>query len=251
MRIGVFGVVALGLLTAACGNTTTQRAATGGLTGLVVGAIIGGPVGAAVGAGAGAAGGWAMPEGADTLALNVIQKEKQVASGALNSVGLAQTASGSSTSPRASTYSTPPRASASSTSAQTSASREAVKQAQAQLQREGLYHGPIDGVVGPETRQALAAYQAREGLHQTASLDRDTVQRMNLHTPSSQTAQENRNAVMSGSSTPQPPNDQGLRTSNPNEPSATAPAGNTSGSTSTSTDTGSNPPASSNGGTNR
>lgn len=260
MRIGVFGVVALGLLTAACGNTTTQRAASGGLTGLAVGAIIGGPVGAAVGAGAGAAGGWAMPEGADTLALNAIQKEKQVAGGALNSVGLGETASGSSTSPRASTYSTSPRASAysassprasaSSTSPQASASREAVKQAQAELQREGLYHGPIDGVVGPETRQALAAYQAREGLQQTASLDRDTVQRMNLHTPSSQTAQENRNAATSGSSTPQPPFDQGSRTSNPNEPSATGPAGNTSGSTSTSTDTGSNP-ASSNSGTSR
>ncbi|HEX7969766.1 MAG TPA: peptidoglycan-binding domain-containing protein [Stellaceae bacterium] len=229
MRIGIFGVVALGLLTAACGSNTTQRSASGGLTGLATGAIIGGPVGAIAGAAVGAAGGWAMPEGADTLALNAIHKEKQVAGGALNEVGLGQTASGSSTSPQA------------------SASRQTAKQAQAELQREGLYRGPIDGIVGPETRQALAAYQAREGLQQTASLDRDTVERMNLRTPSSQTAQENRNAATSGSSTPQPPYDQGSGTSNPNEPSATTPAGNTNGSTSTSTDTGSNPGSSDNG----
>lgn len=105
MRIGVFGVVALGLLMAACGTDTQQRAATGGLAGLGVGALVGGPVGAALGAAAGAAGGWAMPEGADTLALNAVGAEHEVASGALNEAGLGPSsgdaASGSSTPPAA------------------------------------------------------------------------------------------------------------------------------------------------------
>src|SRR5690348_13541302 len=146
--VGITGVIALGLLTAACGSNTQQRAASGGLTGLGVGALVGGPVGAIVGAAAGAAGGWAMPEGADTLALNAIHKEKAVASSALSDVGLAS--SGSSQANRG----------------------RLVRDAQSELQREGLYGGPVDGILGPETRQAIAAYQAREGLQQTATLDR-------------------------------------------------------------------------------
>jgi peptidoglycan hydrolase-like protein with peptidoglycan-binding domain len=169
MRIGVPGVVALGLLTAACGTDTQQRAATGGLTGLGVGALVGGPVGAAVGAAVGAVGGWAMPEGADQLALNAIGEEHHVASGVLGDVGLAgpQNASGPST--------------------------EVVREAQTKLQHDGFYNGPIDGIVGPETRQALAAYQQRQGLQQTASLDPPTLERMNLAGAS---------AEASGSSTP-------------------------------------------------
>ena len=179
MRIGMTGVVALALLTTACGSNTQQRAASGGLTGLGVGALVGGPVGAIVGAAVGATGGWAMPEGADTLALNTVRKEKVAASGALNDAGLG----------------------ASSGSSQPSQGR-LVKDAQSQLQREGLYRGPVDGVLGPDTRQAIAAYQAREGLQQTATLDQDTVQRMNLANGSDLAARPDRATSSSGSSTP-------------------------------------------------
>jgi peptidoglycan hydrolase-like protein with peptidoglycan-binding domain len=175
MRIRVTGVVALALLTAACGTTTQQRAASGGLTGLGVGALVGGPVGAIVGGAVGAAGGWAMPEGAETLALNAIHKEKNVASGALNDAGLG----------------------ASSGSSQANQNR-LVRDAQSELQREGLYRGAIDGIIGPETKQAIAAYQAREGLQQTASLDQDTLQRMKLASRSERTA----GTASSGTSTP-------------------------------------------------
>ena len=41
MRIGLYGAVAVGLLTAACGTDTTQRAASGGLAGGAIGAAIG------------------------------------------------------------------------------------------------------------------------------------------------------------------------------------------------------------------
>jgi uncharacterized surface protein with fasciclin (FAS1) repeats len=60
--------IALGAATiflAACGGTTEERAATGGLGGAVAGAVVGGPVGAIVGGAAGAAGGAVMDEGVD------------------------------------------------------------------------------------------------------------------------------------------------------------------------------------------
>ena len=52
-------------LLAACGGTTEERAATGGLGGAAAGAVVGGPVGAVVGAAAGATGGAVMDEGVD------------------------------------------------------------------------------------------------------------------------------------------------------------------------------------------
>jgi len=180
---GVVGVIAASLLTAACGSTETQRAATGGLTGLGIGALAGGPLGAVIGGLAGGAAGAVMPEGADTLALNAIHKEQSVASGAINRAGYGE-----------------PQAAQLEHSKQQNAQR--VRQAQEELQREGLYHGPIDGVEGPQTRDAIIAYQSREGLQQTARLDRETLDRMNL--PGAQTAQGNPPAATegSGSSTP-------------------------------------------------
>jgi hypothetical protein len=47
--ISVLAITVVGLAAAACGHTTTQRAATGA----IAGAVVAGPVGAAVGAGAG------------------------------------------------------------------------------------------------------------------------------------------------------------------------------------------------------
>ena len=55
-----------------------------------------------------------------------------------------------------------------------------VRQAQSELKREGLYRGKVDGVVGPETTQGITAFQQREGLQQSARLDRATRDRLNL-----------------------------------------------------------------------
>jgi peptidoglycan hydrolase-like protein with peptidoglycan-binding domain len=140
MRFALTGIIALGLLTAACGDKGEQRAATGGLSGAGVGALAGGPLGAAVGGAAGAAAGALMPEGVDKLAERLMGNGHKVASG-----------SGSS----------------------------GVKQAQIELQREGLYSGRIDGIAGPETRDAIIAFQQREGLKQTGTLDGATSARMN------------------------------------------------------------------------
>ena len=54
-----------------------------------------------------------------------------------------------------------------------------VRQAQRTLRAEGFYHGRIDGIVGPKTRTAVAQYQRRNGLGDTATLDGQTMARLN------------------------------------------------------------------------
>jgi len=180
MRTGLISVMAVSLLTAACGSDTTQRAASGGLAGGGIGALAGGPIGAIIGASVGAVAGWATPEGADTLAANAIHKEKQVAGGALDRAGMGERNVGYASSGNA----------------------QEVKRAQWELQREGLYDGPIDGIVGPKTKTALSSYQAREGLKQTATLDRDTRNHLDNAIRTAQNGDQPQG--MSGSSAPPP-----------------------------------------------
>jgi Putative peptidoglycan binding domain len=49
-----------------------------------------------------------------------------------------------------------------------------VMQVQQKLQADNLYSGKIDGIMGPETRQALRSYQQQNGLRVNARLDRQT-----------------------------------------------------------------------------
>lgn len=51
---------------------------------------------------------------------------------------------------------------------------------QAQLQRDGYYEGPIDGALGPMTRQAIAAFQADHGLAITSAIDRPTLSELGV-----------------------------------------------------------------------
>jgi peptidoglycan hydrolase-like protein with peptidoglycan-binding domain len=51
---------------------------------------------------------------------------------------------------------------------------------QALLQEMGYYTGEVDGLLGPLTRQALAAYQADNGLAQTSSIDQPTLDSLGL-----------------------------------------------------------------------
>lgn len=53
--------------------------------------------------------------------------------------------------------------------------RNEIKQIQSDLKQDGLYHGNIDGIDGPETRQALREYQQQHGLPVTGRLDQQTV----------------------------------------------------------------------------
>lgn len=141
-RLVIVPAFGLAAVLAACGQTTEQKAATGGLGGMAAGAAVGGPVGAAVGAGVGAAGG-AYGEQAVEEAREATQSQTQMEQSAA-----AQPAR---------------------------MSREEIRQAQRVLQERGYYRGQIDGIVGPRTREAVAQYQRRQGLPQTAQLDGRTV----------------------------------------------------------------------------
>jgi peptidoglycan hydrolase-like protein with peptidoglycan-binding domain len=86
-------------------------------------------------------------------------------------------------------------------------SEHLVRQAQSELKREGLYRGKVDGIAGPETKQAIAAFRRREGLQQTAHLDQSTVQRMylnGLRMVGASSKTEASNAVTEGSGTSTP-----------------------------------------------
>ena len=51
---------------------------------------------------------------------------------------------------------------------------------QTQLQNDGYYAGPVDGMLGPETRRAIAAFQADHGLAVTSSVDQPTLATLGL-----------------------------------------------------------------------
>ncbi|HEV2717474.1 MAG TPA: peptidoglycan-binding domain-containing protein, partial [Terriglobales bacterium] len=51
---------------------------------------------------------------------------------------------------------------------------------QAELQQMGYYQGEVDGLLGPLTRQALADYQADQGLTQTAAIDQPTLDSLGI-----------------------------------------------------------------------
>jgi hypothetical protein len=57
---------------------------------------------------------------------------------------------------------------------------EIITNVQIQLYDEGYYDGPIDGILGPETRAAIADYQADHGLAVTAAIDEPTVESLGL-----------------------------------------------------------------------
>jgi peptidoglycan hydrolase-like protein with peptidoglycan-binding domain len=58
------------------------------------------------------------------------------------------------------------------------APRNEVRQAQEQLRDQGLYHGRIDGILGPETKQPLQQFQQKNGLQVTATLDQQTMDKL-------------------------------------------------------------------------
>jgi len=58
-----------------------------------------------------------------------------------------------------------------------------VEAAQTELAQLGYYTGPVDGVFGPTTRDAVAKYQAANQLNVTGSLSPDTLQSLGLPEP--------------------------------------------------------------------
>ncbi len=57
---------------------------------------------------------------------------------------------------------------------------QVIADVQAALQEQGYYQGEVDGLLGPLTQEALAAYQAAQGLDQTAAIDQPTLESLGL-----------------------------------------------------------------------
>ena len=53
-------------------------------------------------------------------------------------------------------------------------SKDDIRWAQTELRMRGLYNGSLDGLVGPETKQALLQFQQGNRLERTARLDQET-----------------------------------------------------------------------------
>ena len=53
---------------------------------------------------------------------------------------------------------------------------QVVANVQAALQEQGYYQGEIDGILGPQTRAALAEYQSAQGLEPTGTVDEPTLE---------------------------------------------------------------------------
>jgi peptidoglycan hydrolase-like protein with peptidoglycan-binding domain len=56
-----------------------------------------------------------------------------------------------------------------------------VREAQRTLRELGYHPGPVDGVVGPKTKDALARYQRSERIEITRRLDPETMARLDIH----------------------------------------------------------------------
>jgi peptidoglycan hydrolase-like protein with peptidoglycan-binding domain len=67
-----------------------------------------------------------------------------------------------------------------SSSANAASNRDDVKKAQQTLSDKGFYHGPVDGIAGPLTRQAIGDYQKSEHRAVTRRLDVDTAGRLGV-----------------------------------------------------------------------
>jgi hypothetical protein len=57
---------------------------------------------------------------------------------------------------------------------------QVIANVQSALQEQGYYQGEIDGLLGPQTRAAIADYQRNNGLEETAAIDQPTLQSLGM-----------------------------------------------------------------------
>jgi len=60
------------------------------------------------------------------------------------------------------------------------ATKDQIKQAQAILKQRGFYAGEQTGKLDPDTREGLKKYQAAEGIKVTGTLNKITLEKMNI-----------------------------------------------------------------------
>jgi len=57
---------------------------------------------------------------------------------------------------------------------------QVIANVQTALQEQGLYQGEVDGLLGPQTRAAIADYQSANGLAETAAIDQPTLESLGM-----------------------------------------------------------------------
>jgi hypothetical protein len=57
---------------------------------------------------------------------------------------------------------------------------QVIANVQAALQQQGYYHGDVDGLIGPLTREAIANYQRDHGLYTTSTIDQPTLRSLGM-----------------------------------------------------------------------
>jgi hypothetical protein len=57
---------------------------------------------------------------------------------------------------------------------------QVIANVQAALQQQGYYHGEVDGLLGPLTREAVANYQRDHGLYTTSTIDQPTLEALGM-----------------------------------------------------------------------
>jgi len=57
---------------------------------------------------------------------------------------------------------------------------QVIANVQTALQQQGYYQGEVDGLLGPQTRDAIAGYQRDHGLYETASIDQLTLESLGM-----------------------------------------------------------------------
>jgi hypothetical protein len=57
---------------------------------------------------------------------------------------------------------------------------QVVANVQSALQQQGYYQGEIDGILGPQTRAALAEYQSAQGIEPTGAVDEPTLETLGM-----------------------------------------------------------------------
>jgi Putative peptidoglycan binding domain len=57
---------------------------------------------------------------------------------------------------------------------------QVIANVQTALQQQGYYQGEVDGLLGPQTRDAITGYQRDHGLYETASIDQPTLEALGM-----------------------------------------------------------------------
>lgn len=169
MQTRMLGAAALGLLVAACGTDPQERvaggAAAGAATGAGVGAL-GGPVGALAGAGIGAAAGATTGAVTSPDQVNLgrpLWEDPEVrvpGTGATTGTTVAQ-GGGRAADPQ-------------------------TRQLQQALRDRGFDPGPVDGIPGPQTRDAVAEWQRQNNMEPTGRPNREMLSSLGVTAPAAQ-----------------------------------------------------------------